>query len=67
MLAAHLVQRGFLVRPITYPTVPLGEERVRICLHAGNTREEISELADAVKEWGRGESVREGEAARAKL
>ncbi|GJN93686.1 hypothetical protein Rhopal_006743-T1 [Rhodotorula paludigena] len=50
-LAGFLRERGFLVRPITYPTVPRGEERVRICLHAGNTQEEVEGLCEAVKEW----------------
>lgn len=29
-LAQHLHARGFLARPITHPTVPKGEERVRV-------------------------------------
>jgi 7-keto-8-aminopelargonate synthetase-like enzyme len=29
-LAQHLRERGFLARPITHPTVPKGEERVRV-------------------------------------
>lgn len=42
---AEMVQKnGFDVRPILSPTVPAGSERVRICLHAFNTNEEISAL-----------------------
>lgn len=39
-LSRHLIARGFLVRPVRYPTVPRDQERVRICLHAGNTFEQ---------------------------
>lgn len=54
-LALHCQQRGFLVRPIVAPTVPRGRERVRVCLHAGNTREQVEGLARAVAEWARAE------------
>ncbi|KAF7174987.1 hypothetical protein CNMCM7691_005455 [Aspergillus felis] len=40
-LAAACQQKGFVVRAIMAPTVPAGRERVRVCLHAGNTVEEI--------------------------
>lgn len=50
-LSAFLRTRGYLVRPITYPTVPRGEERVRVCLHAGNSVDEVDGLARAVSEW----------------
>ncbi len=35
---------GFDVRPIMHPTVPAGSERIRICIHAFNTEEEIGNL-----------------------
>lgn len=42
---AELIQNnGFDVRPILSPTVPKGQERLRICLHSFNTTEQISEL-----------------------
>ncbi|KAH7341294.1 pyridoxal phosphate-dependent transferase [Rhizoctonia solani] len=50
-LAQHLRERGFLARPITHPTVPKGEERVRVCLHAANTEEEVDGLVGALVEW----------------
>jgi 8-amino-7-oxononanoate synthase len=50
-LALYLQQRGFLVRPITHPTVPKGQNRVRVCLHANNTKEEITSLLDNVQAW----------------
>jgi 8-amino-7-oxononanoate synthase len=52
-LATYLTQRGLVVRPITYPTVPKGADRVRVCLHAGNTREEVQRLVRGVVEWAR--------------
>jgi 8-amino-7-oxononanoate synthase len=33
------------------PTVPLGTERVRVCLHAGNTVAEIAKLLLILGEW----------------
>lgn len=59
-LAAFLQSRGFLVRPITYPTVPLGRDRVRICVHSDNTEEQVRGLARAVREWTTRESRMRG-------
>jgi 7-keto-8-aminopelargonate synthetase-like enzyme len=50
-LALYLQERGFLVRPITHPTVPKGQDRVRVCLHANNTEDEISALLDCIQTW----------------
>ena len=47
-LAALLQDAGFDVRPILYPTVARGTERIRIGLHSHNTDEEIIRLADAI-------------------
>ena len=52
-LAAHLQRAGFLVRGVTYPTVPRGEERVRICVHAHNTDAEMDALAAEIARWAR--------------
>ncbi|MEM1322925.1 MAG: 8-amino-7-oxononanoate synthase [Bacteroidota bacterium] len=49
-LAQRLRQRGYDVRPILPPTVPPGEERIRICLHAFNSEEEMAGLATAINE-----------------
>lgn len=46
--AAYLRGKGFDVRPIRKPTVPEGSERIRVCLHAYNTRDEIAALADEI-------------------
>lgn len=43
-VAAALQQQGFDIRPILSPTVPLGGERLRFCLHTHNTDEEISRI-----------------------
>jgi 8-amino-7-oxononanoate synthase len=50
-LARHCQQSGFMVRPIVAPTVPKGSERIRVCLHAGNTMSEIQGLVTAVEAW----------------
>lgn len=50
-LALYLQERGFLVRSITHPTVPKGQDRVRVCLHANNTKEEITSLLDNIQQW----------------
>ncbi|MBC8755614.1 8-amino-7-oxononanoate synthase [Kordia sp. YSTF-M3] len=47
--AAKLLQeKGFDVKPILSPTVPEGKERLRICLHAYNSQEEINEILKIV-------------------
>ncbi|MCY4524351.1 MAG: 8-amino-7-oxononanoate synthase [Halobacteriovoraceae bacterium] len=45
-----LKRQGLLVNPIFSPTVQQGTERLRVCLHAFNTKEEISFLAQKLKE-----------------
>jgi 8-amino-7-oxononanoate synthase len=47
---AHRLQSASLdVRPILYPTVPKGSERLRIVLHAFNTMEEVKQLQQLLK------------------
>ncbi len=43
-VAERLQQSGFDVRPILSPTVPAGKERIRICLHAFNSKDETLAL-----------------------
>jgi 8-amino-7-oxononanoate synthase len=43
-LAGTLQTAGLDVRPILYPTVPGGKERLRIVLHAFNTNQELLQL-----------------------
>lgn len=54
LLAAACQEAGYLVRPIMPPTVPTGSERVRVCLHAGNTESEVDGLLDVVGRWCEG-------------
>lgn len=44
--AAQLQRQGFDIRPILYPTVPEGQERLRVVLHTFNTSEEISKAVE---------------------
>ncbi|KAL3590858.1 hypothetical protein FPOAC2_13060 [Fusarium poae] len=50
-LAQFCQEKGFTIRPIVAPTVPRGSERVRICLHAGNTAAEVQGLIGTIREW----------------
>lgn len=43
-IAKQLQDQGFNVKAILSPTVPEGQERLRICLHSYNSEEEISTL-----------------------
>jgi 8-amino-7-oxononanoate synthase len=43
-IASQLQAKGFEVKAILSPTVPQGQERLRICLHSYNNEPEISEL-----------------------
>ena len=40
-IANQLQQKGFAVKPILSPTVSIGEERLRFCLHSYNSYKEI--------------------------
>ncbi|MDT8412363.1 MAG: pyridoxal phosphate-dependent aminotransferase family protein [Vicingaceae bacterium] len=48
-MAEKLQQNGFDVRPILSPTVPKGQERLRICLHSFNSKEEVDNLINTLK------------------
>ncbi|KAK9366375.1 pyridoxal phosphate-dependent transferase [Lipomyces kononenkoae] len=50
-LARYCQAAGFVVRPIVPPTVPKGAERVRVCLHAGNSAAEIDSLVECISHW----------------
>jgi 8-amino-7-oxononanoate synthase len=47
--ADRLQQRGLDVRPILYPTVPRGGERLRIVLHSFNSETELDLLLNSLK------------------
>lgn len=48
--AWELQSQGLDVRPILYPTVPKGSERLRVVLHAFNTIQQVERLLSALKE-----------------
>ena len=48
-IANKLKDEKFLVKEILHPTVPKGSERIRFCIHAYNTKEEISGLLGTLK------------------
>lgn len=50
-VATHLQQQGFDVKAILSPTVPEGQERLRICLHAYNTEAEMSSLLELLQNF----------------
>lgn len=50
-LAKTCQDAGFVVRPIVPPTVPEGGQRIRVCLHAGNSFEEVDKLAAVIADW----------------
>ncbi|NER14506.1 aminotransferase class I/II-fold pyridoxal phosphate-dependent enzyme [Leptobacterium flavescens] len=49
-IAMKMQEAGFDVKPILSPTVPLGMERLRFCLHVYNSKEEIKEILLLLKE-----------------
>jgi 8-amino-7-oxononanoate synthase len=46
MIAEKLRTDGLEVRAVLSPTVPKGSERLRICIHAYNTKEELDSLIE---------------------
>jgi 8-amino-7-oxononanoate synthase len=47
-IATALQNKGFNVKPILSPTVKSGQERLRICLHSFDKKEEILELVKQI-------------------
>lgn len=47
-IANQLQLNGIDVKPILSPTVPMGSERLRICLHSFNTKEDITRLLQLI-------------------
>ena len=50
-LSAFLYNKGMNARPITWPTVPKGKDRVRVRLHTGNSWDKIDRVIEAILEW----------------
>lgn len=49
-VASSLEEKGFFVKPILSPTVPKGQERLRICFHRFNTQEEVKQLIKSMQD-----------------
>ena len=47
-VAQAIQNKGFDVKPILSPTVAVGEERLRFCLHAYNSTKEIKEMINTL-------------------
>ncbi len=50
LIAKKIQEKGFDVKPIVSPTVALGKERIRICIHAFNSPAEVASLAESINE-----------------
>ncbi len=50
-LAKQLQENNFAVKAILSPTVPEGQERIRICIHTFNTKEEIEKIAEILLQY----------------
>ena len=59
-LSAYLLEKGFIVRPVVPPTVPVGSERVRICLRADISLAVVDRLVQALHQWVVLQTSREG-------
>lgn len=57
-LSVNLSRKGFDVGAIRSPTVAMGKERIRICLHNHNTDEEILELCHHFHQLSRKNNVK---------
>lgn len=50
VLAAKFQEAGYDIRAILSPTVPKGQERLRICIHSFNTENQIQELTELMNQ-----------------
>jgi 8-amino-7-oxononanoate synthase len=50
-LAKYCQSNNMVVRAVVPPTVPTGTQRIRICLHAGNSAGEIERLILCIEKW----------------
>lgn len=49
-VSKKLINQGIFTKPIFSPTVPKGEERIRLCFHSYNTKEEIDTLLSVLND-----------------
>ncbi|CAJ0830943.1 731_t:CDS:2 [Entrophospora sp. SA101] len=49
-LSRLLQKSGYNVKAVRSPTVPIGKERIRICIHADNTEDQIKSLVKIIEE-----------------
>lgn len=49
--ATAMRDQGFDLRPILAPTVAAGSERIRICVHAFNTPEQLQSALSLLQQW----------------
>ncbi|KAK2814503.1 hypothetical protein FQN49_008163 [Arthroderma sp. PD_2] len=47
---------GLMVRAIMPPTVKVGTQRVRVCLHSGNDMDQVLQLTRVIEKWVKGNS-----------
>ena len=50
-LQSKLTEEGFAIKAILSPTVPVGTERLRVCLHSSNTTQQIDHLIEIVSRF----------------
>lgn len=50
-LAQRIQEAGFDLRPLVFPTVQKGKERIRICLHTFNTKEDLEGLLEVIGKY----------------
>lgn len=48
-VADQLQRQGFNIKAVLSPTVAIGQERLRFCLHSYNTKDEISKVLNALQ------------------
>ena len=49
--AQYLQKKGYDIRAIRYPTVPQGQELLRICIHYNHTKKQLKSLATHLNRW----------------
>lgn len=47
----YLQKKGYDIRAIRYPTVPKGQELLRICIHYNHTNKQLKDLATHLNHW----------------